>query len=736
MAQLPEDTISNSDLLSEEELILQAEEEEKRLQEEERKGQELLKDLAYSIERKFMDRESRRQPKENQWLEAWRLYLPNIEGISRLKGSFNSTKDVYQDNRPDVNIVANKCDIAIAQCESMQFSIGDKNWDLTLAPNAPASQADACELMEREIETQLNDTGYGPACRKAIRDRVIMGAGILKGPVNTGKMRTSYAPVGDGSMWEPKIGVDITPEITCVNPWFFYPDDTVNEFYFVGDSIELHPMSPFELKKLMNHPGYIAQNIEEALKTPPDDYAAHAYSDYANLTTSNPYLFEHKYKVLEYHGPVTMDQLGVIGITPTYDSPNGEYYGEVWSVCGKVIRIELQNIEGCFEIPYCMSTWIKDPSSVFGIGAPLLMRDQQRVVTEAWHMMLDNASVSCGPQVALNKEFIEPANGKWEVNPFAVWYLKDPMMKVQDAIQFFDVPNVSESLRPILDLARMFAEEESRTPMIAAGMESASTQESATGALIMQKASTTLLDQLAEEWDDQVTEKIIRRMYAWNMQYNPKPEIKGDFVVDVRSSTEYKNKQIHLRDIERLSVEASQNEQLGMLINMDALQRVRLTMMNIPYKDVVKTPEEVAKLQQEMANKPNPEMIELQIKQMEAQTAQMEAQLKQQQLEFEKAQQQQREAWEHEEKMAATYARTVEAQAMVVRSQNEKETQMLQIASRAQSDAEKNQILAQIGTMNNETKVFLKSMEETRKNREMLLTQQELEIKKKQGSGI
>jgi hypothetical protein len=86
--------------------------------------------------------------------------------------------------------------------------------------------------------------------------------------------------------------------------------------------------------------------------------------------------------------------------------------------------------------------------------------------------------------------------------------------------------------------------------------------------------------------------------------------------------------------------------------------------------------------------------------------------------------------------MAATYARTVEAQAMVVRSQNEKETQMLQIASRAQSDAEKNQILAQIGTMNNETKVFLKSMEETRKNREMLLTQQELEIKKKQGSGI
>lgn len=724
--------------LSEEEMIRLEEEMAEMEAKQEQERLEILEDLASSIEGKFKDREKRRSVKEEQWLECWRLYLPNVipTGNQTAPGGKFNAKQAPSGDRPDVNIVANKCDIAIAQCESMQFSVGDKNWDLEPSPNAEATTANACELMEREIETQLDDCGYGRSCRKAMKDRVIMGTGVLKGPVNTGKMRTRYEPVGDGSVWAPTVSVDISPDVTYVNPWFFYPDDTVNEFGFVGDTIELHPMSPFDLKKLMQHPGYIAEQIKEAVKMTPEDYQQHAYSEFANLTDSNPYLFTHKYRVLEYHGPITVDQLGTIGIEPTYDSPNGEYYGEVWVVCGKVIRIELQNIEACFEVPYCVSTWIKDPSSIFGIGAPMLMRDQQRVVTQVWHMMLDNASVSSGPQVALNKEYIEPADGLWEISPYKAWYLKDPMLKVQDAIQFFYPPNITDSLQPILDLSRRFAEEESLTPMIAGGMQSPQTQESATGALIMQQASTTLLDYLAEEWDDQVTDKIIRRMYAWNMQYNPKPEIKGDFSVDVRSSTEYKNKQMHLRDIERLSVEASQNPSLGMMLNLDGLQRIRLTMMNIPYKGIVRTPEEVKQIQDQMANKPDPDMMELQIKQQEVQISAAEIELKKQQMQFEMIQQQQREAWEHEQKMAANYARTVEAQAMVVRSQNEKETQYLQIAARAQSDAERNSILQQTAVMNNETSIFLKSLEETRKMRETMLTQEELKIKKSTGSGI
>lgn len=736
----PNDTTSNEEdirpleELSEEELEAELEAEEERMKKEEEERLALLQDLAFSIEKKFSSRESRRHVKEAQWLECWRLYLPNVIPMTSQPDRFNQNSSSEQ-GRPNINIVGNKCDIAIAQCESMQFSVGDKNWDLYPAPNSDPGSVMACELMEKEIEAQLDQCAYGRAARKALKDRVIMGTGILKGPVNTGKMRTRYVPL-DETTWVPEISVDITPDVGYVNPWFFYPDDTVNEFSFCQDTIELHPKSPLDLKKLMNHPGYISENIAEVLKTPPEDYQSHSYADYANLTDSNPYLFENKYRVLEYHGPVTKDQLGAMGIEPTYDSPNEEYYGEVWVVNHKVIRIELQNIEACFEVPYCLSNWIKDPSSVFGIGAPMLMRDQQRVVTQTWHMMLDNASISSGPQVAMQREFIEPADGDWTLDPRKVWYLKDPMMKVQDAIQFFYPPNMMEGIMPILDLSRKFAEEESLTPMIAGGMQSAQTSETATGALMMQNASTTLLDYLAEEWDDSVTDKIIRRMYAWNMQYNSNPAIKGEFSVDVRSSTEYKNKQMHLRDLERLSVEATQNPQLGMMLNLDALQKVRLTMMNIPFKEIVRTPEEIQQIQQEMANKPDPQMIELQMKQQELAQKQEELELKKMQMQFELQQQQQREAWEHEQKMAANYARTVESQAMVIRSQNEKETQLLQLAAREEEATRRDFLTQQIAAQNNETKVFLKSLEENRKVRETMLYEKELEHAKKNGQGI
>src|SRR5690606_6963261 len=131
---------------------------------------------------------------------------------------------------------------------------------------------------------------------------------------------------------------------------------------------------------------------------------------------------------------------------------------------------------------------------------------------------------------------------------------------------FFNVPNDGGNIMPVLQLARQFAVVESATAEFG-GTQSRQNQESATAQVIMQHANTTLLDFFAEEWDDQVTEKIIRSMYAWNMQYNHKQTIKGNYIIDVRSSSEYKNKQMYIRDLERLQMETSQNPNMAMVIN-------------------------------------------------------------------------------------------------------------------------------------------------------------------------
>src|SRR5690606_12957502 len=111
---------------------------------------------------------------------------------------------------------------------------------------------------------------------------------------------------------------------------------------------------------------------------------------------------------------------------------------------------------------------------------PLMMEDAQRVVNESWHMILDNSALSSAPQIAMQKHLVEPANGKWEFAPKALWYLTDSQATIDQAVQFFNIPNVTGQIVPIMQMAQGFAEEESGIPLIAAGLNSPEPQDTAT----------------------------------------------------------------------------------------------------------------------------------------------------------------------------------------------------------------------------------------------------------------
>lgn len=705
---------------------------------------EVLDKLGQKITDLFMERARMRVSKELEWANAQRLYNSPLTGSSAdlPETPFASENDTKK-RRPEPNIVRHKCDTAIANCVSLQFAAGEKNWDMFPPPNSrDAATTESCRLMEKEVEAQLAATKYAMQSRRAIEERVILGSGVLKGPVNTGKMRIEYYPDPATGDWLPRVSSVHTPKTCHVPLWRFYPDMSVTDVYEMTDALEIHPMTALELSQYIKHPGFDGKAIELLLKgdTYHDPVKPSRYNDSlvtitADIWKRNPYLYKDRFVVIEYHGPVTYDDLNKLGIVPTYESPTQEYYGEVWVCAGKVIRMELENIEGYYETPYSMAVWKRDPTSIFGFGHPLLLADAQRVVTQAYHMILDNASLTSAPQVAMYQKYIQPVDGDWTLSPGKVWLLTDPTTSIDKAIEFFNPTNVIGNIMPVLQLARQFADEESAT-LAFGGLQSPQSQDSATGNMLLQHASNVLLDFAAEEWDDQVTEKIVRRYYAWNMQYNPKQEIKGDYVIDVKSSSEYKNKQMYIRDLERLQMETSQNPTMAMAINTDELVKARLAMMHLPSNRIVRSAEEIVQAQQQQANQPDPAMIDLQIRQQELAIRGRELQLKEAQLQFEMAQQQQRELWEHEEKMGSNEARLAEANASVLKARSEVEVEMIQLAQKDEQFKGKLAADAQMKELDTRAKVFLKGIEESRKNRENDLYQQEMELKHETGSGI
>lgn len=702
----------------------------------------VLDGLAKKVTELFARRSDARSTKESEWVRCQNLYnSPLLQSNPTDPDAFFGTSGNNK-RRPEANIVRTKCDTAISVSYSMQFAAGEKNWDLF----PPADNEDPiipakCKAMEKKIEAQLDACNYAMQARLAMEDRVIYGTGVLKGPVNTGKQRVRYVQSGD--QWITEVRTDYTPSIEHVPLWRFYPDVSVSEFDDSNDVIQLHTWTPLELSQYKDHPGFNGAAIRYILN-PENGLTPEAYNDASlhlkgDIWNRHPYLIKKKkYAVLEYHGPITYDELNKLGICPTYESPTAEYYGEVWVCAGKVIRIEIENIEGFSETPYAVSVWKRDPGSIFGFGHPLLLSDAQQVLTQAYHMILDNAALTAMPQVAVYKKHIQPIDGNWNIQPGKVWYMTDPTKKVDDAIKFINATNNISNIMPVMELARSFADEESATPQTAAGLNSPQTMDSATGQMLMQHASTTLLDFQSEEWDDRVTEKVIRRMYAWNMQYSPDPNIKGDYVIDVKSSSEYKNKQMYIRDLERLSMETAQNPALQFIVNQTALQRARLQLMNIPDNKIIYSDEESAQLEQQaqQSQQPDPKMLELELKKAELDLKAKEYELRQRQLEFELQQAQQRELWDYEEKMGSNQARYAEAQARVLEAQTNHQIELLKLAQKGELEAAKIANSKEATQLAMDTQVFVAGMQQQTKQKDQDNTRMELDLKAQLGTGI
>lgn len=782
---LPEDN------LTEEELIDAVVEEAERLAAEMlAKKEALYTDIASRIDRKLTERMGLRKGKEAQWIESMRLYLGSLSHFDTPSsdwpmGLSDSERNKREGGkRPEYNIVRNKCELAMAQTITNQFASGDKNWALKAPPVCDLDEEDIrtaleaflqqqeqmtqqgppqegaegqppappplptleelmlfkVDLMEKEIENHLIATKYGMEVRKAMMDRVILGTGVIKGPKNVGVRKKVYKKLttSDGrTVRVPTFIEEKVPRLYRVNPWCFFPDDSATDAIQAEDSIEIHPMTKGELRELLQHSGFLPDQIIKCLEEDPKDYPNSPFNDPAFLTQGNN-TTKNKYMVLEYHGPLDKEDLELFGIESYTDDPSDEVYGEVWCVNGRVIRIDVSDIEGAYRIPYKMCVWEPDPASPFGYGIPMLVRDQQRVVNETYKMILDNAGVSAGPQVVVDTTLIKPADGGMQCTPWKVWYSTEFGADVTKAIQFFIPDNAFEGLAALLGLAQKFADDESSIQsLVGGGMASPQAGESATGLMIMNQNATAPLFFKAEEWDDAITYPIIQDMYDWEMQYNPKEEIKGAYEIDVRTSTSYMRSQIEQQKLERLRQEIAQGSPIGEWVNMDELAVASLAGMKLPYKGIVKSSQQVM---QDRANRPppppDPALIRAQAQMMRVEVDKERLELDKQ-VEQVKANKELTEAqMKYQAQLRTDQVRMQEAQAIALKAQLDYQRSLIELAARSENDRAR--ILADLEKSMASTNVdrMVAAMNAEGKARDQSLKQQELNLKRQGKSGI
>ena len=580
-------------------------------------GRELTMTGAFGTElqQRLQDNLRQRLNIERRWVSDMRRYQGQVTD-AELKDAVDQARSCIF-----VKYTRTKADAWAAQMNDMLFPSDDKNWGIeptpvpslnklaqlvrgdTGEPTLEAQQAHQvlaearlrAEAMEREIDDVLTECDYPAEGRRCIHYAAVLGTGILKGP-QVELFNTSKYQQVEGGEWVGMIEQAERPVARNVYPWDFVPDMSGRELRDCEYVFERHYMTKKKIRTLPS--SYDQKAIQKLLKL--DATATHQtvdgeglYNELRTLSGLDQNYRDRRYEVWEYHGPIDIKILQEAGVELSEEEIEMTEIDGIVIFSGDIVLKVMLNPYDTEEWPYSVFVCEPDEACIFGYGIPHLCANSQDILNTAWRQMLDNGAMAVGEQVVVNKKAVAPADGDWTLKPKKVWLATGDAatMDVQKAFSSFSINSHQQEYQNVIQLAKSFMDEESGLPMIAQGEQGQVTPTLGGMSMLMNAANAVRRAQV-KEWDDNVTKPMIRRFYAWMMQFSDKAEIKGDMTIKARGTSALLVKEVQNQQVMALIQNFSQNPQLAPAFDWFEALKVLNASMSLGSTGILKTKEE------------------------------------------------------------------------------------------------------------------------------------------------
>ena len=418
-----------------------------------------------------------------------------------------------------------------------------------LPPQVPLTAKDLAEEQiqlarekAKKAETRIYDwmveSCYTAEARKVIFDSARLGVGVLKGPFPMAK-REVVASKTDAGI-EVLVRSKTFPGTRWVDAWNFFPDPSCGEnVHDGGHCFERDFFSEFQVRKLLDEPGYIAAEIGKVIEEGPggikdDD------NDKPNKLSEEQR--KNQYEIWYFHGVLSRDDYWCVchaAGQPTESSALApQVFAIVTMINDHVVKAAFNPLELSGELPYHAVPWRRRPGHWAGIGVAEQVSPAQRITNGAMRAMLNNAGKSAGTQIVINRDAINPADGRWQVTPDKIWELQSDMnMTVDQAFGMFTIPNTTGPLNEIVQIGMRMAEESTNIPLVTQGQSGPTQPETLGGMQLQNNNANQLLRQVGTAYDDYVTEPVIRQYYEYLLLDPDVPEDeKGDFAINAHGS--------------------------------------------------------------------------------------------------------------------------------------------------------------------------------------------------------
>lgn len=473
----------------------------------------------------------------------------------------------------------------------------------------------AAKEMELEMADQLAESpgkiGFREVSRRVINSGLIYGTGILKGPLVTKKTRKRWtiAASDDYSKtakeWDLEdYDGEIAPYIEAVSIWSFYPDMGAVDSQLMRFAWQKHMFSRSELLELASRDKFNGEVIRDYIIANPDGDSKLSEKEARLRELSGetaPVSLKGYYDLYERWGYLTGSELLDCGVEIKGDNLQGvkEYASNVWLLGDQVIKAVIAPVNGV-PVPYFMWHYNKDETSIFGTGIPEDIKTLQLQINKAAENMMDNADKSCGPQIGLNMSALNPS--QWtdadDIKKGKVWKFTsaedmDKLMKI------WTLPNYAPQCQDMISFLQNYVDETTAPRFISGDGRVPGAGDTASGLSMLMGAMHINLKEPIKGFDDNIITPFITALYHWNMVFNPKESIKGDFDIIAKGSSSLIQKEV-MADKLIKAIEVSNQPRFAGWIKDDGLLHKLTDVLDIP-ADIVRTEEEYAAYRAEEA---------------------------------------------------------------------------------------------------------------------------------------
>jgi len=447
----------------------------------------------------------------------------------------------------------------------------------------------AAKKMEKKIKDQLEESAATRHLRHSCFECVTFGTGIMKGPFAFDK---EYSNWGEDGEYNPIIKT--VPQVEHTSIWNFYPDPDAYSMYDCDYVVERHRMTRSQVRYLKKRPYFRNDAIEKAIKYGPDytrEWWENDLDDNQTAEGNSAYSGTdiERYEVLEFWGTIDAQiaRDNNLEIPDDYKDED-EVQINCWVCNGEVLRLVINPFTPK-RIPYFATPYEVNPYSFFGVGLAENMDDTQTLMNGFMRLAVDNAVLSGNLLIEVDESNLTPGQDL-TVYPGKVFRRQGGAPG--QAIFGTKFPNVSGENMMLFDKARVLADESSGLPSYSYGQTGVQgTGRTASGISMLMGAASGSIRTVIKNLDDFLLRPLGEAMFAFNMQFDFDPELKGDLEVKARGTESFMQNEVRSQRLISF-LQIVSNPTLAPFAKFPYIMREIAATMDLDVDKITNSPEE------------------------------------------------------------------------------------------------------------------------------------------------